>query len=156
MPTSTHRRALDDTFTQPDSEIFDWLKSALNHSLDAHDSCLPCFPEELGPPRRGFLHLTSRFIRLPFMHPSTPLEDLDCEQVSHLFSHVGLGKYSVLCLHVPVSGRDLAHYGEEDLEAIGIVFRPHRYRAYHACAFSNTQAPSLAIGIFLLSPYVHN
>ena len=55
-----------------------------------------------------------------------PLEALSEAQVGSLLRAIGLGKYAAMCEQVPLRGRDLQHCSAEDLEAIGISFRPHR------------------------------
>ena len=47
-------------------------------------------------------------------------------QVASLLRAIGLGKYAAACQAVPLRGRDLQHCSAEDLEAVGISFRPHR------------------------------
>ena len=58
--------------------------------------------------------------------PPRPLEDLTENDVARLLTRSGHGKYASLCLEVPLTGRDLSHCCEGDLEEIGVAFRPHR------------------------------
>lgn len=58
--------------------------------------------------------------------PPRRLEDLSADDVARLLTTLGHGKYASLCLSTPLTGRDLSHCCENDLEAIGIAFRPHR------------------------------
>ena len=53
----------------------------------------------------------------------TELSELQVAQVLH---GMGLGRYAEACLRVPLRGKDLVHCREDDLESIGITFRPHR------------------------------
>lgn len=54
------------------------------------------------------------------------LEELGEAQVANLLSKLGLGKYAEAAKALPLRGSDLLHCTPEDLDAIGIRFRPHR------------------------------
>lgn len=54
------------------------------------------------------------------------LAELTEHEVASLLTALGLGKYAQACLYVPLRGKDLKHCREDDLESIGISFRPHR------------------------------
>lgn len=62
------------------------------------------------------------------------LESLSEIQVAQLLTSLGLGKYVEMCLRVPLRGIDLMHCRQEDLEEIGICFRPHRCSLLDQCA----------------------
>ena len=54
------------------------------------------------------------------------LTELTEGQVASMLSALGLGRYAEAARQLPLRGRDLVHCREEDLECIGITFRPHR------------------------------
>jgi hypothetical protein len=54
------------------------------------------------------------------------LADLTQHSVATLLRNNGFGRYEEICVRTPLTGRDLAHCRESDLEECGITFRPHR------------------------------
>ena len=64
-------------------------------------------------------------------------------QVAALLSALGLGRYAEAARGLPLRGRDLVHCREEDLEAIGFAFRPHRISFLEEVArFSSEGVPA--------------
>lgn len=58
--------------------------------------------------------------------PMLDVTELSEQQVARVLTALGLGRYADACLSVPLRGKDLVHCRDEDLESIGISFRPHR------------------------------
>ena len=64
--------------------------------------------------------------------PLIQLTEIDETTTSLLLSYLGFSRYAQLLLDSGVNGSDLANSKEEDLESLGIGFRPHRTRLIKA------------------------
>ena len=65
-------------------------------------------------------------------HPRVPLHTLDESAACLLLAYLGFARYSHLLLSAGVTGMDLVTSKDEDLECLGIGFRPHRQRLLKA------------------------
>ncbi|GMH61314.1 hypothetical protein TL16_g03228 [Triparma laevis f. inornata] len=65
-------------------------------------------------------------------NPRVPLHTLDETATSLLLAYLGFARYSHLLLSSGVTGMDLVSSTDEDLECLGIGFRPHRQRLLKA------------------------
>ena len=58
--------------------------------------------------------------------PVRALSTLTAKELAAVLSFSDHAQYAALCLEVPLTGADVSHCQEADLEEIGITFRPHR------------------------------
>ncbi|GMH97968.1 hypothetical protein TrVE_jg4200 [Triparma verrucosa] len=65
-------------------------------------------------------------------NPRVPLHTLNETATSLLLAYLGFARYSHLLLSSGVTGMDLVSSTDEDLECLGIGFRPHRQRLLKA------------------------